>query len=160
MVIVLSANKDGQNHQACWKSTQYEVTATISQGLADAATVARVTYEKYVDDYSPAKDGMEGEDTLGDAIQDMQIEENAETKGLNPILWDMTRPLVGPVAKLELLKFYGSRRQNGLVLFKNERSETYSLGHDCPLVARSVAKLEFLKFDADQDVKTVCGEAL
>ncbi|KAL3934811.1 MAG: hypothetical protein SGARI_003229, partial [Bacillariaceae sp.] len=101
---VLSASKDGQNYQA-WKTTPYAVAATISQGLADAATVARVTYEKYVDDYSPAEDGMEGEDTLADAMEDLQIDDNEGSKGLKPVLWDMMRPLVGPVAKLEFLKF-------------------------------------------------------
>lgn len=101
---VLSTDKEGQNYQA-WKTTPYDVAATISQGLADAATVARVTYEKYVDDYSPAEDGMEGEDTLADAMEDLQIDDNEEGKGLKPILWDMMRPLVGPVTKLEFLKF-------------------------------------------------------
>lgn len=103
---VLSANKEGQNFQA-WKTTPYEVAATISQGLADASTVARVTYEKYAYDYSPAEDGMEGEDTLADAMEDLQIDDNQESasSALKPILWDMMRPLVGPVAKLEFLKF-------------------------------------------------------
>jgi threonyl-tRNA synthetase len=103
---VLSADKEGQNFQA-WKTTPYDVAATISQGLADAATVARVTYEKYVDDYSPAEDGMEGEDTLADAMEDLRIDddEKAGEGNLKPVLWDLMRPLVGPVAKLELLKF-------------------------------------------------------
>jgi threonyl-tRNA synthetase len=101
---VLSADKEGQTYRA-WKTTPYDVAVAISQGLADAATVARVTYEKYVDDYSPAEDGMEGQDTLADAMEDLHIDDNEETKGLKPILWDMTRPLVGPVAKLEFLKF-------------------------------------------------------
>jgi len=101
---VLSANKEGQNYQA-WKTTPYDVAVTISQGLADAATVARVTYEKYVDDYSPSEDGMEGEDTLAEAMEDLKIDDSEEASGMKPILWDMMRPLVGPVAKLELLKF-------------------------------------------------------
>ena len=99
-----------------WKTTPYEVAATISQGLADASTVARVTYARYVDDYSPAEDGMEAADTLADAMDDMDLEdtnddanedekEGTTTTTLKPLLWDLTRPLVGPVAKLEFLKF-------------------------------------------------------
>jgi threonyl-tRNA synthetase len=94
-----------------WKTTPYDVACTISQGLADSSTVARVTYTNYVDDYSPAEDGMEAADTLADALDDMDLDDNDEdgdnTTGgnLKSILWDMNRPLVGPVAKLELLKF-------------------------------------------------------
>ena len=102
---VLDKNKEGAAFQA-WKTTPYDVAVTISQGLADSSTVARVTYEKYVDDYSPAEDGMEGEDTLMDAMADLSLEDDDKTKTL---LWDMMRPLVGPVAKLELLKFEGDR---------------------------------------------------
>ena len=69
---------------------------------ADASTVARVTYASFVPDYSMAEDGMEGEDTMMDAMEDGGGEEAADGKTL---LWDMTRPLVGPVAKLELCKF-------------------------------------------------------
>jgi threonyl-tRNA synthetase len=102
---VLSADKEGQNFQA-WKTSPYDVAVTISQGLADASTVARVTYERYVDDYSPAEDGMEGEDTLADAMEDLRLDDAGESSGnMKPVLWDMMRPLVGPVAKLELLKF-------------------------------------------------------
>jgi threonyl-tRNA synthetase len=86
-----------------WVTTPYDVAAVISQGLADAATVARVTYATLVPDYSLQEDGMEGEDTLSDAMADGGIEkEDAATQAL---LWDMTRPLVGSVARLELLKF-------------------------------------------------------
>jgi len=98
-----------------YKTTPYDVAATISQGLADSSTVARITYEKYVDDYSPAEDGMEAQDTLADAMDDMDLDDDAdgedtnnnsnEGKRLKPMLWDMNRPLVGPVSKLELLKF-------------------------------------------------------
>jgi threonyl-tRNA synthetase len=102
---VLSAKKDETPFQA-WRTTPYDVAVVISQGLADSATVARVTYEKYADDYSPAEDGMEGEDTLMDAMADLSIDENKSEKA---ILWDMMRPLVGPVAKLELLKFDDDR---------------------------------------------------
>ena len=102
---VLDKNKEGATFQA-WRTTPYHVAATISQGLADASAVARVTYEKYVDDYSPAEDGMEGEDTLMDAMADLSLDDDKSAKS---VLWDMMRPLVGPVAKLELLKFEGER---------------------------------------------------
>ena len=97
----LKANKDGTPFQA-WKTSPYDVALVISQGLADSATVARVTYSSFVNDYSPSEDGMEGEDTLMDAMADAGIEQEASDK---TFLWDMMRPLVGPVAKLELLKF-------------------------------------------------------
>lgn len=99
---VLSENKEGEKFQA-WKTSPYDVAVKISQGLADAATVARVTYESYVEDYSPAEDGMEGEDTLMDAMADGGVEQDSKSE--KTMLWDMTRPLVGPVAKLEFLKF-------------------------------------------------------
>ena len=96
-----------------WKTTPYDVACTISQGLADSSTVARVTYKNYVEDYSPAEDGMEATDTLADALDEMDLEDDDDNEdgggntdsNLKPILWDMNRPLVGPVAKLELLKF-------------------------------------------------------
>jgi len=100
-----------------YQTTPFHVAATISQGLADSSTVARVTYEKYADDYDPAFDGMDAKDTLKEAMDDLDLEDNsAEEKeensddaavsgGLKPQLWDLTRPLVGPVKRLELLKF-------------------------------------------------------
>lgn len=104
---VLTKNKAGEPFQA-WKTTPFDVAATISQGLADASTVARVTYASFADDYSPAEDGMDGEDTLMDAMADAGLDqEEADDKKV--MLWDMTRPLVGPVAKLELLKFNDDR---------------------------------------------------
>jgi threonyl-tRNA synthetase len=103
---VLSTDKEGKNFQA-WKTTPYDVVVTISQGLADASMVARVTYEKFVDDYNPAEDGMEGEDTLADAMEELKVDDNDKggEGNLKPILWDLMRPLVGPVTMLELLKF-------------------------------------------------------
>lgn len=95
---VLSASKDGTKYQA-WKTTPYDVAVTISQGLADSSTVARVTYEKYVDDYSAAEDGMVGDDIV-DAMANLEVDDQGKA-----VLWDMTRPLVGPVAKLEFCKF-------------------------------------------------------
>ena len=99
---VLTQTKAGENFQA-WKTSPYDVACAVSQGLADASTVARVTYESFVEDYSPAEDGMEGEDTLMDAMADGGVEQGAADNKV--MLWDMMRPLVGPVAKLELLKF-------------------------------------------------------
>lgn len=97
----LKENKDGTPFQA-WKTSPYDVACVISQGLADSATVARVTYSGFAEDYSPAEDGMEGEDTLMDAMADAGIDQEASDK---TFLWDMTRPLVGHVSKLEFLKF-------------------------------------------------------
>ena len=98
---LLDTDKEGFKFMA-WKTTPFDVARCISQGLADAASVARVTYTAYVDDYSPAEDGMEGVDTMADAMEDSEVEGSKDNQ---TILWDMTRPLVGPVAKLELLKF-------------------------------------------------------
>lgn len=104
----LTSQKDGTPYQA-WKTTPYDVAATISQGLADACVIARVTYEKYVDDYSPAEDGMEVEDTLMEAMEDLNLNDGDDNEAsgdnLKPLLWDLQRPLVGPVAKMEFLKF-------------------------------------------------------
>jgi len=98
---VLDTDKEGSKFQA-WKTSPFDVARVISQGLADASSVARVTYASYVEDYSPAEDGMEGEDTLAAAMADGGIEGKSDQK---TVLWDMTRPLVGSVSKLELLKF-------------------------------------------------------
>jgi Threonyl-tRNA synthetase len=97
---VFDKTKNGESFMA-WKTSPYDVACVISQGLADAAVVARVTYESYVEDYDLGEDGMEGEDLLADAME-KDDDENAAAKA---VLWDLTRPLVGNVAKLELLKF-------------------------------------------------------
>lgn len=102
---VLTENKEGVKFQA-WKTSPYDVAATISQGLADASIIARVTYEKFADDYSAAEDGMEGEDTMMDAMAELSLEDGDSSKTL---LWDMMRPLVGPVSKLEFCKFDDDR---------------------------------------------------
>jgi threonyl-tRNA synthetase len=91
------------NPLQAWKSTPYDVAVTISQGLADAATVSRVTYASLVDDYSLHEDGMEGDDMLSDAMADGGVDQAVSDQ--KTLLWDMTRPLVGLVAKLEFLKF-------------------------------------------------------
>jgi threonyl-tRNA synthetase len=95
---VISCKKDGERFMA-WRTSPYDVAAVISQGLADAAVVARVTYENYVSDYDLSEDGMTGEDLLAEAM-DQDVDESNKA-----VLWDMTRPLVGNVSKLEFLKF-------------------------------------------------------
>ena len=77
---------------------------SISRGLADSTSVARVTYSSYVADYDLAEDGMEGADSLADAMGELELEDGAD-KGNMTHLWDMMRPLVGNVSKLEFLKF-------------------------------------------------------
>ena len=104
---VLTKDKEGKPFMT-YQTTPFHVAATISQGLADASTVARITYEKYADDYDPAFDGMNTADTMVGAMEDLSLEEKEEKDadvGMKPQLWDMTRPLVGPVKRLELLKF-------------------------------------------------------
>ena len=101
---VLDKGKDESPYQA-WKTTPYDVACTISQGLADSSTVARVTYEAYVADYSPSEDGMDAADTLSDAMADGGIEQEESKDDSKTLLWDMNRPLVGNVSKLEFLKF-------------------------------------------------------
>ena len=98
---VIENDKEGNKFQA-WVTTPYDVAVTISAGLADSATVARVTYASFVEDYSLYEDGMDGVDTMSDALADGGVESDNTEKSM---LWDMTRPLVGNVAKLELLKF-------------------------------------------------------
>ena len=117
---VLVANKKTGAPFQSWTTSPYDVAASISQGLADSSVVARVTYADYVDDYDAAQDGVGGGDVLmGEGGDD---EEEADAGGeekvgdaaaagaaaagrIKPVLWDLTRPLVGNVARLELLKF-------------------------------------------------------
>ena len=100
---VLEETKDNVKYQA-WQTTPFQVAATIAQGLADNSTVARVTYADFAPDYSLAEDGMAVADTLSDAMADGGIEDSAGDSE-KTFLWDMQRPLVGNVAKLEFLKF-------------------------------------------------------
>ena len=110
---VLTQHSKTQEPFLAWKTSPVDVAQSISQGLADSAVVARVTYASFVPDYSIWEDGMEGVDMMLDAMgeteevepaQDQESEQavNGQQKTL---LWDMTRPLVGPVAKMEFLKF-------------------------------------------------------
>ena len=107
----LSQDKEGTVYKA-WITTPFDVAATISRGLADSACVARVTYSEYVADYDLEEDGMGGVDTLADSMAELSVNENNNADGSNggvdaskTVLWDMTRPLVGSVSKMEFLKF-------------------------------------------------------
>jgi threonyl-tRNA synthetase len=116
--------QEGVKYQA-WHTTPFDIAATISRGLADSAVVSRVTYSSFVSDYDPSMDGMDGID-LDEAMADgggggdEDIEEavsalNLEEGGSNAaattptisktMLWDMTRPIIGNVSKIEFLKF-------------------------------------------------------
>ena len=102
----LSSSSKDNTPFLSYKTTPYHVAAGISQGLADSATVARVTYSAFCPDYSLQADGMAGADTL--MVDDMPEDGGMEISDDNnnrTFLWDMTRPLVGSVSKLEFLKF-------------------------------------------------------
>mmetsp|Transcript_14440 Transcript_14440/g.31511 ORF Transcript_14440/g.31511 Transcript_14440/m.31511 type:complete len:800 (+) Transcript_14440:51-2450(+) len=99
---VLSQDKKGNEYMA-WQTTPYDVAATISNGLADASVVARVTYASFVEDYSAFEDGMEGQEAMDEAMADG--EEEGPQSSDKSMLWDMTRALVGPVDKMEFVKF-------------------------------------------------------
>jgi threonyl-tRNA synthetase len=100
---ILTQDKEGTPYRA-WRTTPYDVAATISKGLADNTSVARVTYANYVGDYDAEEDGMGGVDTLADSMAELSVEDDS-SKDKSTVLWDMTRPLVGNVSKLEFLKF-------------------------------------------------------
>lgn len=92
-----------------WRTTPFDVAATISRGLADNTSVARVTYAAYVSDYDAAEDGMDAVDTLAESMADLNVNDGGggddNDKSKMTVLWDMTRPLVGSVSKMEFLKF-------------------------------------------------------
>ena len=112
---VLTQHSKTQEPFLAWKTSPVDVAQSISQGLADSAVVARVTYSSFVPDYSIWEDGMEGVDMMLDAMgeteeqaepaQDQESDTAANGSPQKTLLWDMTRPLVGPVAKMEFLKF-------------------------------------------------------
>ncbi len=81
------------------------MACTISRGLADNTSVARVTYTAFVSDYDLAEDGMDAVDTLADSMAELSVEDGADEKNKMTMLWDMTRPLVGSVSKMEFIKF-------------------------------------------------------
>lgn len=98
---VLEKDKQGEPFMS-WKTTPFMVAATISQGLADNSTVARVTFQDFVADYDLGQDGMAVPDAMAEALGD---EVEAGSSNSKVYLWDINRPLVGNVSKLELLKF-------------------------------------------------------
>ena len=104
--------QEGARFQS-WRTTPFDVAASIARGLADGAFVARVTYAAYVPDYDPAEDGAgDAGDPLADSLDQLALADGnnpdaggdaAAGGGPAPQLWDMTRPLVGSVARLEFL---------------------------------------------------------
>ena len=98
--------QEGVRFQA-WRTTPFDVAVTISRGLADNTSVARVTYAAYVSDYNAAEDGMDAVDTLAESMADLNVDDGGDgsDKSKMTVLWDMTRPLVGSVSKMEFLKF-------------------------------------------------------
>ena len=95
---VLSENKKGEKFMS-WETSPIHVAAAISQGLADSCVVAKVTYADRVD-YDAMEQGDAAADVNADATADNDVVEASTAE-----LWDLTRPLVGNVAKLEFLKF-------------------------------------------------------
>ena len=103
------ASQEGAKYQA-WRTTPFDVAATISRGLADNSYVACVTYASYVADYDFAEDGTDaGCLGLEKAMEGLEVDDDnenaAEASKTTTMLWDMTRPLVGNVSKMEFLKF-------------------------------------------------------
>ena len=48
---------------------------------------------------------MDAVDTLADSMAELSVDDDADDKNKMTMLWDMTRPLVGSVSKMEFLKF-------------------------------------------------------
>ena len=48
---------------------------------------------------------MDAVDTLAESMAELSVEDDADDKSKMTMLWDMTRPLVGSVSKMEFLKF-------------------------------------------------------
>jgi threonyl-tRNA synthetase len=101
---VLEKDKKGEPFLA-WQTCPIHVAAAISQGLADSAVVAKVTYSDMVD-YDRQEQGDAAKDVNEGAVED---EEVAADQSAAAELWDLTRPLVGNVSKLEFLKFEEDR---------------------------------------------------
>ena len=120
LLPLLNLIQEGVKYQA-WHTTPFDIAATISRGLADSAVVSRVTYSSFVSDYDPSMDGMDGidldeamtegggDETIEEAVSALDLEGGnataAATTTSKTMLWDMTRPLVGNVSKIEFLKF-------------------------------------------------------
>lgn len=102
---VLDADKKTGAKFQSWRTSPYDVAASISQGLADSSVVARVTYADYCQDYDAAEDGVGGGDILMGEEGDEAGDDGGEAGRAKPILWDLKRALVGNVSRLELLKF-------------------------------------------------------
>jgi threonyl-tRNA synthetase len=118
---VLDSDAKTSEPFVAWKTTPFDVAASISAGLADASTVAKVTYRQFVPDYQLEEDGMVGDDTLMSLVNDdgptgggdedetgAGEGEGGTKKGGQTFLWDMTRPLVGSASRIEFLKFEDS----------------------------------------------------
>ena len=111
---VLTEGKTGKGgvmvSYTSWQTTPMDVARTISQSLADNVSVAKITWgEKF--EYSYAEDGMEGDDGMGDALAEagVEVDSAAQSYVNKPELWDLNRPLVGHVEKMEFLKFEDDR---------------------------------------------------
>jgi threonyl-tRNA synthetase len=118
------ANKEGTSTKfTAHTTTPYDVACVISQGLADSAVLCKVVYGTgFVADYSLQEDGMETVDTLmvdddaadapeSDFIVDNSKDTNNSTNSNTnntAYLWDLNRPLVGNVTRMEFLKFDSS----------------------------------------------------
>jgi len=85
-----------------WKSSPYDVAVSISQGLADSVVVALITWGDKID-YDPEEVGDAAVDTMADAMEGG--DEVTGSSANKPELWDLTRPLVGNVKRVEFLKF-------------------------------------------------------
>jgi len=104
---ILKEKKNGEKFMS-WCTTPFDVASLISNKLANESVVARITYENYVFDYSLAEDGMSGKDFLMESIGsnvENFVNEESYSSNVKDVLWDMTRPLVGNIAKFELLTF-------------------------------------------------------
>ncbi|GMH54615.1 hypothetical protein TrRE_jg125, partial [Triparma retinervis] len=99
-----TACKDGSPFVS-WKTTPYDVAVSISQGLADSVVVALITWSGDKIDYIADEVGDAAVDTMADAMEGQAEDEEAVNAINKPELWDMTRPLVGNVGRMEFLKF-------------------------------------------------------
>jgi threonyl-tRNA synthetase len=116
---VMTQNQKTGEPFLAWKATPFDVASSISSGLAEASTVAKVTYQDFASDYRLEEDGMAGDDTLmslvdgGESptpgVDDAGASQQSNNDASRTFLWDMTRPLVGNVKVVEFLKFEDSQ---------------------------------------------------